>query len=414
MKIIEVIFRCLIGSGLGSLLGVAFIACGLQRQGTGLAIMGGTLGFVLSISSVLYKTSASESFFRGLLFFLHITASKNIPGGDALVPLESKFIPSLYGRHADMDHLFGRIIIGAKVGVALAVVPAIFVTINTPSSSTSETDPLWLKILLGAFFASLLAVFVGGGIGAAIAALTVSGVHRTNMFLGTLAGLLFGAGLAIAIGPPDGPRTGADSWLMVWTCCGIFGSLGMGSGLLGTVASDPSNHDYVSPTGFAFKFHPIYPYAKAAAADDYVEAERLASEHLAAEPDSVDAQLAMGHCQHIQGQLLPAAASYDQAIALAPKNTLALYHRGIIAEEVGDPESAADYYESLLELDDKFSEGHLGLASAYEEMGECELVIKHAERFLSINPTSPHAEHAQELLAFAKQETKWSNFKNGL
>ena len=85
MKTLTIIVRCTIGCALGACLGGASIVAGRIEEGIGLAMIGGCLGMILAISKVLYKTSSAETFSRGLLLFLKLTAAKNISGGGQAV-----------------------------------------------------------------------------------------------------------------------------------------------------------------------------------------------------------------------------------------------------------------------------------------------------------------------------------------
>jgi len=87
---------------------VALIITGRFEQGIGLAIIGGALGAILAISSVLHRTSAAETFSRGLLLYVRFTVAKNIPGGDELVPIEDKPAQGKHGTSADPGELFVR------------------------------------------------------------------------------------------------------------------------------------------------------------------------------------------------------------------------------------------------------------------------------------------------------------------
>src|SRR5262245_46342245 len=87
MSTAKVVARCLIGLTLGVVPGLVIAGPDLQQQGLGLAILGGMLGLVLALAAVLYKSSAGESFWRGLVLFLAITLKRNhIPGADAVMP----------------------------------------------------------------------------------------------------------------------------------------------------------------------------------------------------------------------------------------------------------------------------------------------------------------------------------------
>ena len=202
------------------------IAAGRIEQGIGIGIMGGLLGIVLATSSVMYWTTARETFGRGLLLFLQWTAEKNIPGSGRLVPLDDRDIPSRQGRSADPELLGKRMELFAIIGLAVAAAPTIVVA-ALMSSSGHATDPIVKRILEGVVIGFCFLVAVGGVGGMAVGALTVPGIHRRNIILGTIVGVAVGAGMGVAIVP--GAKIPA--WQMYCCSCGVFGWLGLASGL---------------------------------------------------------------------------------------------------------------------------------------------------------------------------------------
>ena len=200
MNALRVTIRCTIGCILGSSLGVAMIIAGCIQQGIGLAIVGGVLGVVLAISSVLYRTTASEAFGRGLLLFLRWTAHKNIPGGEALVPIQDKDIPGRQPQTADPVALDNRMLLGMKLGAALAAVPAVLVAVYIQDANLAP-EPMVLEVVKRVIIGFSFIAFVGGGCGAALGAVTMPGIHRRNIALGTILGATAGAGVAIAVAP---------------------------------------------------------------------------------------------------------------------------------------------------------------------------------------------------------------------
>lgn len=202
------------------------IAAGRIEQGIGIGIMGGLLGIVLATSSVMYWTTVRETLGRGLLLFLQWTAERNIPGGGRLVPLDDRDIPSRQGRSADPELLGKRMELFAIIGLALAAAPTIVVA-ALMSSSGRATDPIVKRILDGVVIGILFLATVGGVGGMAVGALTVPGVHRRNIILGTIAGIAVGAGMGVAIVP----AAKIPAWQMYCCSCGVFGWLGLASGL---------------------------------------------------------------------------------------------------------------------------------------------------------------------------------------
>ena len=222
----KLIIRCTIGGLLGAGLGIAIIVAGFTTQGLGIAIAGGFLGLVLAVSSTLYETTAWETFKRGFLLFLQVTAKKNIPGGEKLVPIKDKNIPGRRRQDADPAHLEHRMGLGIKLGVLVAILPAILIAIYIPAGKDGP-DPIVLEVMWRLLIGGGFAAFIGGGSGAVLGTLTLPGVHRRNILLGMLVGAGIGAGLATAISPGAKP----PAWLTFCFCCGGFAWVGMLCGL---------------------------------------------------------------------------------------------------------------------------------------------------------------------------------------
>lgn len=227
MNALKIFIRCLIGCTLGSSLGVAMMFLGLFEQGLGLAIGGATLGFVLAIAGVLYRTSAGETFGRGLLIFLQLTAGKNVPGGEKLVPIEDKDTPSKRAPDgADPAGFADWSAVGAKIGGLCAVAPAVLLVVFFPENADGQpSDPL--TEVFGRICAFFITLLVGAGVGAALASLIVPGRHRLNILLGTFVGLALGVGIATALAP--GAKITRLQAYSIFS--GMFAWLGMMCGL---------------------------------------------------------------------------------------------------------------------------------------------------------------------------------------
>ena len=146
-------------------------------------------------------------------------------------------------------------------------------------------------------------------------------------------------------------------------------------------------------------------YAKAMLDEDYVLAEEIARGLVNANPNDASCLIALAHPQMLQGDLSAATANYEKAIELDPRNTIALYSRGLVAQEQEDFEDAKMFYERTLEVDNNSSEGHYGMAAACEGLGLNKLVIKHASKFLELRPDSAMADEANDMIRIAKHET---------
>ena len=244
---LTICIRCLVGCILGSALGIVVILLGWFQQGLGLAIIGALLGLALSMASVWYRTTATETFWRGFLFFLRWTAAKNIPFGGELVPFEEKVVTSIRSSpNADPVSLDNRMYFGMKVGAACTAIPAILVASYLREDAKRGPAPWVLDILVSVVIVLAITMFVGGACGAALGALTVPGVHRRNILLGTVFGVLIGVGVSIAT------MLGAKipAWQVYCFDCLVFGWLGMVCGLFagdnfcfGAAGSDADEDD---------------------------------------------------------------------------------------------------------------------------------------------------------------------------
>lgn len=147
-------------------------------------------------------------------------------------------------------------------------------------------------------------------------------------------------------------------------------------------------------------------YAAAMFKEDYVLAERIAAGLVDKNPNDARARIALAHPQMTQRHYADAALNYDKAIALDPRNTIALYSRGLVAQEQEDFETAKRFYERTLEIDINFAAGHFGMAAACEGIGLSELVIQHATTFLGLKPNSSLAAEAKDMIRVAEDEMK--------
>jgi hypothetical protein len=185
------------------------------------------------------------------LLFLKLSAAKNVPGGEALVPVPDKPIRGKSSSPAaDPAALDRRMVLGMKWGVAVAAIPAIVIAFFIKDLN-QKPDPLVVEILKKVLIAFFLTTMGGGGCGAALAALTIPGVHRRNILLGTTIGLMLGYGIGYAMLP------GAviPAWQAYCFSCGLFAFLGM---LCGLFSGD--NFKGVAPAPItAERLRPVVP-----------------------------------------------------------------------------------------------------------------------------------------------------------
>lgn len=162
--------------------------------------------------------------------------------------------------------------------------------------------------------------------------------------------------------------------------------------------------EHVTSEGFAIVGGGDTPYDAAMRAEKFTLAEELAEKMVRDEPRSHLAHIALAHAQLSQGKYPDATSNYEKAIELDPHNTIALYGRGLVAQEQEDFETAKRFYERTLSIGADSPEAYYGMAAACEGLGNHRLVIEHAERFLDINPDSTLAAEARDMINVAKAE----------
>lgn len=226
MNAMRTISRCVMGSALGSMLGLLSLFAGEHAQGIGLAIIGGLLGFLLALAPVLYRTTAPQAFLNGLLLFFQMTLEKNL-GAGGLLPVEDGASPHRRAvLQADPVLLETRKNRGTIVGATVVCVPAVIAALYLPLDQ--EQPPLVWEILMRGAAAIALTFLVGGYLGAVIGALTLPGIHRRNISIGTAAGILFGFGVSTAIAP----GSKVPMWQLYSSICALLGFFGMHFGMI--------------------------------------------------------------------------------------------------------------------------------------------------------------------------------------
>lgn len=224
MNPLLIALRLAIGWGLGASPGTVMMLGGQGLQGLGFAILGGSLGFTLALSGVLYKTDSTTTLLRGLLLFGKMTAAKNIPLGDKLFP-EPKELEGQFAQTADIETLVARMFIGMRVGWVVAIVPAIWIALNISNRAPSE-EALIIEILKRCVIGFSFVGMVGGICGMAVGGLTVAGVHQRNILFGPLLGSVIGLGMGMVIA-----QNAVDPGIFVSGCSCVFAFLGLIGGV---------------------------------------------------------------------------------------------------------------------------------------------------------------------------------------
>lgn len=227
MMALSILLRVVLGGVIGFTPGLAFILAGRTNQGIGIGMIFAMCGAYAALAPVLYGISTIETLQLGFLISLRVLIGHNVPGGENLVPVDSPAIEAS-GRIGDQELLGKRMMLGGTIGLVPAIIVSVFVAIYLPPGDDFEKYPPIVSFVVGLLLACFLLGIVGISTGAAIAALTVPGVHRRNFCLGTMGGVIIGAGLATAVGPDSrSEMIRLYSWF-----CGFVGWLGMGCGMM--------------------------------------------------------------------------------------------------------------------------------------------------------------------------------------
>jgi hypothetical protein len=223
MNALSILLRVVLGAVVGFAPGLPFILAGRTNQGIGIGMIFALCGAYAALSPALYGISTIETLRLGFLMSLQVLIKRNLPGGENLVPVDNPAIEGS-GRMGDQELLGKRMLLGGTIGLVLAVIVGICAAIYLPPGDDFDEYPPIVSFVIVLLLASVLFAIVGMSAGAAIAALTVPGVHRRNICMGTIGGVIIGAGLATA--------GGSGSRLEMIGLCGFVGWLGMGCGLM--------------------------------------------------------------------------------------------------------------------------------------------------------------------------------------
>ncbi len=228
----KAILRAIVCTAIGSSFGLLWMTSGNTEQGLGLAIIGGVLGFIISLSSVFYKTTALESLVNGIGLSLYVIVARNIPG---VIENVDKIDSKTEGRVMQVTDPItydDRLWLGGKIGVAIVFIPIAILIYNFElTESNGEPMSIFFVIFFKIFGTVLFSFFIGGFSGMAIGLLGLPGVHRRNILIGLLTGIAIGAGLTTAIQP----GSKIPVWQSYTIFCAIFGLVGV---IFGMMAGD--------------------------------------------------------------------------------------------------------------------------------------------------------------------------------
>jgi len=100
----------------------------------------------------------------------------------------------------------------------------------------------------------------------------------------------------------------------------------------------------------------------------------------------VEARLGMAEADIAEGRLKDALSRYAQTLKLAPESTRALLSLATLADETGDRQGAAAYYELALKSHSADPRVQLAVATWEAANGDLALAEKHAQIALSLKP----------------------------
>jgi len=127
-------------------------------------------------------------------------------------------------------------------------------------------------------------------------------------------------------------------------------------------------------------------------------------ERLAADPDDVEALLALGDMSVRRRAYAEAKGFYLHAAKVAPQNLEARTHLGTVAYFLGDPDEALHHYRQALALDPDYTVALFEMGAVLR-FGKEDLAgaVATWEHFLRLDPDAPEAARIRELVAEARR-----------
>ncbi len=122
----------------------------------------------------------------------------------------------------------------------------------------------------------------------------------------------------------------------------------------------------------------------------------------AADPQSAEAQLALGNACMQAGRYADAAAAYARSLAAAPGNASAHNNLAVAFAEQRLFDRAIPHYREALRLDPRYAEAHYNLGNALRELARYGEAVACYDRALALRPDWPGA-HCNRGLALAAQ-----------
>ena len=120
-------------------------------------------------------------------------------------------------------------------------------------------------------------------------------------------------------------------------------------------------------------------------------AARLGYERaLGVDPRHVASWINLGRLLHEQGAIHEADATYRRAIEVCGEDSLLLYNRGVLLEDLGDAPAALQAYRAAIGQDPELADCHYNLARLYESVGKPHEAIRHLLQYRRLMSHSSH------------------------
>jgi tetratricopeptide (TPR) repeat protein len=116
---------------------------------------------------------------------------------------------------------------------------------------------------------------------------------------------------------------------------------------------------------------------KAIKRQDYAAASKAFAEGVDMEPDNVLARISYARTLYLTDDKRGARAALQEAVALQPENSLGLFLLGVLTEEQGDADKAADYYRRAIHSTPDHAGANCYLANQYFRDGKLTLAVQH-------------------------------------
>ncbi|MBV8743201.1 MAG: tetratricopeptide repeat protein [Sinobacteraceae bacterium] len=108
------------------------------------------------------------------------------------------------------------------------------------------------------------------------------------------------------------------------------------------------------------------------------------------DPQYLAAWINWGRLLHEQGATREADKVYARALQECGPDSLLLFNRGVLLEDVGKAALALEAYHAAIEADPKLADCHYNLARLYEVMGKPQHAIRHLGQYRRLMSSSGH------------------------